>query len=73
MLERMGRPSKGHRELLATRAAPGLSRAVRSHAEARGLTVSDYIAIVLADAVGRPEDAPINNTKTPQESLPMIA
>ncbi len=72
MLERMGRPSKGHRELLATRAAPGLSRAVRSHAEARGLTVSDYIAIVLADAVGRPEDAP-NNTKTPQESLPMIA
>lgn len=45
-----GRPSKGVREQLLTRAPADLAQAVRDEAERLGLTYSDYIANVLAAA-----------------------
>ena len=45
-----GRPSKGAREQLLTRAPTGLAQAVRDEAERLDLTYSDYIANVLAAA-----------------------
>jgi hypothetical protein len=54
-----GRKSKGERELLATRAHPVLAAQVRANAEEQGLTVSDYLAVVLADALGLRQYAPV--------------
>lgn len=53
-----GRKSKGERELLATRAHPVLAAQVRANAEEQSLTVSDYLAVVLADALGLTQYAP---------------
>jgi hypothetical protein len=55
---RGGRPFKGPRELLATRTPGPLADAVRSKAEALGLTVSDYIATLLAQDTNLPQLAP---------------
>lgn len=49
-----GRPSKGVREQLLTRAPAELAQAVRDQAERLNLTYSDYIANVLAAAHGFP-------------------
>ncbi len=49
-----GRPSKGVREQLLTRAPADLAQAVRDEAERLDLTYSDYIANVLAAAHGFP-------------------
>lgn len=53
-----GRKSKGERELLATRAHPVLAAQIRSNADEQGLTISDYLAMVLAEAHGLTEYAP---------------
>lgn len=56
-----GRPSKGNREPLLTRAPADLAQVVRDEADRLGLSYSDYIANVLADRhgfphVGHPKD-----------------
>ena len=49
-----GRPSKGKREPLLTRAPAALAQVVRDEAERLELSYSDYIANVLAAAHGFP-------------------
>ncbi len=49
-----GRPSKGDREPLTTRAPTPLAQAVRDDAERLGLTYSDHIANILAAKYGFP-------------------
>lgn len=44
-----GRPSKGHRHLFQSRVPVGLAESVMTEAERRGLTYSDYIALILAE------------------------
>ena len=56
-----GRPSKGIREQLLTRAPSDLAQAVRDEAERLDLTYSDYIANVLAAAHGFPPVAKPKN------------
>jgi hypothetical protein len=48
---RGGRPSKGERELLATRTCVSLAEAARERANKLGLTVSDYLAALIANDV----------------------
>ena len=69
---RGGRPSKGQRDLLVTRPAASLGQIVRDSADECGMTVSDYVAGVLARAHGMPELAPAVATPTQhQEELPL--
>ncbi len=56
-----GRPSKGNREPLLTRAPPALAQAVRDEADRLGLSYSEYIANVLADKHGFPPVAEPKN------------
>lgn len=49
-----GRPSKGDREPLTTRAPTPLAQAVRDDADRLGLTYSDHIANILAAKYGFP-------------------
>lgn len=56
-----GRPSKGKREQLLTRAPTHLAQAVREEAERLDLSYSDYIANVLAAAHGFPPVAEPTN------------
>lgn len=65
-----GRPSKGHRELMATRPAIELAALVRIAADDAGMSISEYIATVLAKAHGVPHLAPTVHTNT-QEELPL--
>ncbi len=67
-----GRKSKGERELIATRAHPVLAAHVRANAEDQGLTVSDYVAVVLADALGLKQYAPAV-APSPQQELLLTA
>lgn len=48
----MGRKAKGARELLGTRPAAPLAEAARLRAEDCGLTMSDYLAALIARATG---------------------
>ncbi|GAB3682876.1 hypothetical protein GCM10028814_20430 [Angustibacter aerolatus] len=66
-----GRPSKGDRDQILTRPPRALGDAVRAHAEELGMTVSDYVATLLADAHGMPEYAPSRVASRPQEELPL--
>lgn len=72
---RMGRPTKGKRELLGTRLTPRAAAAVRTCAAAQGLTVSDYIAAVLARETGLYDEAANITPATSkyQEALPVSA
>lgn len=56
-----GRPSKGNREPLLTRAPADLAQVVRDEAERLGLSYSEYIANVLADKHGFPHIAQPKN------------
>jgi len=54
----MGRRTKGARELLGTRADTALAAAARLKAAELGLSVSDYLATVLAIDLDLPQYAP---------------
>lgn len=54
----MGRHSKGKRTLLGCRATERLDLAVRAEAVRRHMTISDYIATVLAQELRLPEEVP---------------
>ena len=53
-----GRPSKGQRELLGTRPLIPLVEAARNRADELGLTVSDYLATLIAQDTNLPQFAP---------------
>ena len=55
MLGRMGQPNKGDRELLQSRPVRPVWEAVHAAAASAGLSVSQYVADVLAIHVGRPD------------------
>lgn len=53
-----GRPSKGDRKVLVTRADVRTAELIIALAEQSGTSISEYIAWVLSNHVGRPQDAP---------------
>jgi len=55
---RPGRPSKGPRATLVGKVHPEVSTAVRAAAAARGVTLNDYLAELLADTHGLPQHIP---------------
>jgi hypothetical protein len=65
-----GRPYKGDRDHIVTRPSRVVGDLVRQRAEEAGLTISDYVAAVLARAHGVPEAAPLNRDPE-QEVLPL--
>lgn len=68
---RGGRQSKGDRQALISRVATPLGEAVREKAEARGMSVNDYIASVLAREVGMAELAPQSPVVPRYQELPI--
>ena len=68
---RGGRYSKGERLPLLTRVAPPVSEAVRERAEARGMSVNDFIASILAREVGLADYAPESAVTPKPEELPI--
>jgi hypothetical protein len=50
-----GRPAKGDRQALLSRVPAPLGEAVKAQADMRGMSVSDYIAALLAQNLGMPE------------------
>lgn len=65
-----GRPSKGDRDQFVVRTSRTLGEQVRHGADSAGLTLSDYIALLLAQAHGMPEEAPLRPING-QEVLPL--
>lgn len=52
-----GRPSRGERRALITRVPVGLHAEIHNRADAAGVSITDYLAHVLAEHVAH-EDAP---------------
>jgi len=50
-----GRPSKGDRDHIVSRPPDPIGEAVRASADKAGLSISEYVANVLATAHGLPE------------------
>lgn len=68
----MGRRSKGERgPLLGCRASIRLDSAVRLEAQDRGMTISDFIATTLAEALQMPEEAPKQPAARQDRELPL--
>jgi hypothetical protein len=68
-----GRKSKGVRELLGTRPDTVLAEAARGRVDELGLSMSDYLAILIAQDLDMPQYAPkIPNTIRHME-LPISA
>jgi len=65
-----GRPHKGPRHVIVTRPAKPVADVVMSEAAAAGMTISDYVAGVLARAVGLPQYIPVSPAHNQQE-LPL--
>ena len=65
-----GRPNKGSRDLLVTRPASELAAVVRQRAAELDMTISDYVATILAETHGMPHAAPTQHPDTQQE-LPL--
>ena len=66
----VGRPSKGDRDHIVTRPSRVVGDLVRQRADEAGLTISDYVASVLARAHGVPE-ADLLTRNRDQEVLPL--
>ena len=65
-----GRPSKGDRDHIVTRPSRVVGDLVRQRADEAGLTISDYVASVLARAHGVPEADLLTRDRN-QEVLPL--
>jgi predicted HicB family RNase H-like nuclease len=68
---RGGRNSKGDRLQLISRVATPVGEAVRESAEARGMSVNDFIASVLAREVGMADLAPQYPVRQMPQELPI--
>ena len=66
-----GRPHKGDRVLIASRPSRVVADLVRQRADEAGLSISDYVAKVLAEVHGGPEAGPQLPANTNQEVLPL--
>lgn len=66
-----GRKSKGARELLGTRPSSLLAEAARDRVDELGISMSDYLAILLAQDLGMPEYAPQTHIPIRQMELPI--
>lgn len=67
-----GRKSKGVRELLGTRPAQPLAEAARARADELDMTVSDYLATLIAEDLDMLQYAPQRNDPSRVE-LPISA
>ena len=67
----MAQPHKGTRIAVLTRIAPELGEAVRIGARDHGVSMSDFVASLLADALDLPELAPPVHPRTDQGELPI--
>ena len=67
----MGRPSKGDRDVFYTRPPRAVGNAIRAESVRRGMTMSDYIAAILANAHDMPELAPAEPPAHMDEELPL--
>jgi len=65
-----GRPSKGDRDAMMIRPARSLGTLVREEAERRDMTISDYVATLLAEAHDRPDLAPTPPRRSTDKELP---
>lgn len=61
---RGGRPSKGQRVQIATRPLVPLAEAARARAESLGMTMSDYLAMLIAQDTELPQFAPCQTDPT---------
>lgn len=66
-----GRPHKGDRVLIASRPNRVVADLVRQRADEAGLSISDYVAKVLAEVHGVPEAGPQLPKDLSQEVLPL--
>lgn len=62
-----GRKSKGARELLGTRPLSALAEAARARVDERGISMSDYLATLIAQDLDLPQYAP--NAPTPIQHM----
>ena len=64
-----GRPSKGDRDQIITRPARSVGDAVRAAADDHGMSLSDYVAKLLADTHGLSQLAPPVHPRMDEGSL----
>lgn len=69
----MPQPHRGDRVPILSRPPRPVGDAVRTAAHERGMSVSDYVASVLADVHGMPELAPAAHPGSGQGELPLVA
>jgi len=62
-----GRRSKGERELLGTRPLLPLAEAARDRADALGLSMSDYLAALIAQDTKLPQFSPVQSNRNELE------
>lgn len=67
-----GRPHKGDRDSIMIRPRQSLGELIRAQADDAGMTITDFVATHMADALGRPDLAPEEPTRSKaQEVLPL--
>ncbi len=69
--KRRGRPSKGDRDSIITRPMRPLGDVVRAKADEAGMTISEYVAKILAEVHGMPQYAPVTSAPSDQRELPL--
>lgn len=68
----MGRQHMGEREFIAARPPKVVADAVRARADLHGVSLSQYVSALLADAVGLPEAVPLPDLpESGQQELPL--
>ena len=70
-MARMGRPSKGDRDVLYTRVPRPVGDAIRAMSDQTGMAISDVIAALAAESLGMPELAPHPPRTFDQQELPL--
>jgi hypothetical protein len=70
-MARIGRPSKGDRDVLYTRVPRPVGDAIRALSDQTGMAISDVIAALAAKSLGMPEMAPQPPHTFDQQELPL--
>jgi hypothetical protein len=69
----MAQRHKGERVYIASRPPKRVADALRARANERGISVSEYVAAVLASDVGLPDAVPLPAApESPQQELPLV-